>query len=88
MGVAPGDCAVDDGDEVALDQRHASGWLGREEGPESVCLGRVGALYAKVAEGDGEFLIRDASVRPSVCSEVERVDDLRFGECWRGPEQR
>ena len=44
MGVPPYYCVVDDGDEVAPEKRYASGWPGREEHPERVDLGRVGAL--------------------------------------------
>ena len=44
MGVAPCYCAVDNGDEMAPEKRHASSWPSREERPERVDLGRVGAL--------------------------------------------
>ena len=87
MGVSPGDCALNDGYEVAVDKRYASGWLGRKELPKSVDLSRVSVLYSQVAEGNGEFLVRYASVWPSVCGDIERVDDFRFGECGSSPEQ-
>ena len=87
LGVPSDDGAVDDGDEVAVDKRHASVRLGGEQYPERVDVRRVVAFDPEVAEGDGEFLVRDASVRPGIRGDVECVDDLRFGKRRYGPEE-
>lgn len=82
------DDSVDDRDEVASDQRHASGRPGCEQLIEPVDLGGVRAANTEVAESNGKFLIRDASIGPVIRGDVERTDDLRLGKHRNGPEQR
>ena len=85
LGVAAGDHAVDNGDEVPGKKRHTLGWFSGQKCSECIDIGRVNAINPEVLQGDRELLVRDTSVRPSVSGKVEGGDDIGLGDGWRRP---